>query len=432
MDINKVVKEKAEFNKDEEDAVIGAITVGVRYGFVDGAETNKADTSKYIATVSEDSYVQPYITVTEPNPSKERSAVEIDVDFTILDSNGNESSVSGLLAFSGFRRASGMIIDNYTVNNQNAYVHQRDTYDNLCYKVKNNKSFIFYKYVQIDDNQVDIHYPQSPNHQIRLKAENVSKFHVVHIGDGLAFGRICAFSTKGFTQNYQINTEVTGGTIDNTLTEIPAGESRTVHFAPTYADRQSLTGIIIDGEPIEINGDETEYTFNDINAYHTIEVEYSRPSEPKPNDGEGENGNENENGNGNENENGNGSENGSENGNENGSENGSGKENGDGKEEGTKEETEKNGTKTTTKDDNKNIIDKGSKGVNDAIKTADNDGKLEEVTKNAEKNANKGSKNVAPNLGPQAGGKSLLVIIAGVIAITVFLYKKSKKYKGIK
>ena len=73
----------------------------------------------------------------------------------------------------------------------------------------------------------------------------------------------------------QITTKVTGGTITPNVTNIKDGESRTITFEPTSAEKQYLKSIMVDGEPASITAYTNSCTFSNIMENHTIDVVYA-------------------------------------------------------------------------------------------------------------------------------------------------------------
>jgi uncharacterized repeat protein (TIGR02543 family) len=72
--------------------------------------------------------------------------------------------------------------------------------------------------------------------------------------------------------NYQIDTSVTNGTIDESVNEIASGTNKTIKY--TANNGYVLDKVIVDGIEQDIEVYPSSYTFNNITANHTINVVY--------------------------------------------------------------------------------------------------------------------------------------------------------------
>lgn len=68
---------------------------------------------------------------------------------------------------------------------------------------------------------------------------------------------------------YTIETSAENGTIDEAV-QVRRGKSGTVHFEPE--EHYELARLLVDGQEVEITGDETEYTFEDVQTSHTLQA----------------------------------------------------------------------------------------------------------------------------------------------------------------
>lgn len=283
-DINKVSRQLSEFNNTIDDGILGDNTIYFNYGYIEKSNSDKTNLSSYITSCNEGkNNIYPIFYISEASEFEKRTSIELDIDYTILDSEGNEAPVSGLLSLSSLGRTGGVFLKNIKATNTNSYIRNNNTNDNLYYIANDAGTFIFGKHILNEDSNVAYStvYPSSDSYRTEIKLDNISKYNVVLVSDGLAFGTPVVFSKALFNINYQIATSVTNGTIDNTVSEITAGDTKTIKFAPTDATKQQLEAILIDGEPIDITGNETQYTFNDIQAFHSIDVKYSSIPEDK-------------------------------------------------------------------------------------------------------------------------------------------------------
>lgn len=80
---------------------------------------------------------------------------------------------------------------------------------------------------------------------------------------------------------FSINTSISNGTITDSVSDIPAGENRTISFKPNdgcYINSVTVDGKVLDSDEIEMLkvGDHYEYVFENIQANHTIDVVCSK------------------------------------------------------------------------------------------------------------------------------------------------------------
>ena len=76
-----------------------------------------------------------------------------------------------------------------------------------------------------------------------------------------------------FHPTYKITTSVVGGIIDGNITDIDAGQSKTINYSPNVG--YQLKTITVDGQDVEITDANKDKTpFNNINSDHDIRVVY--------------------------------------------------------------------------------------------------------------------------------------------------------------
>lgn len=97
------------------------------------------------------------------------------------------------------------------------------------------------------------------------------------------FGRSAAVAINGNSRgtnsvsngiSYRILTEAVNGTIDETVTRIPSGTSRTIRFAPNEGDY--LKSLTVDGKEVPVTMNLDSYTFSDIRENHEIKAVFAK------------------------------------------------------------------------------------------------------------------------------------------------------------
>lgn len=91
-------------------------------------------------------------------------------------------------------------------------------------------------------------------------------------------------SPRLFKGTYRIQTEVVNGTITDSVTEIPIGDTREITYEPN--EGYHLESITVDGETVDPEIYESSYVFADITGDHTIRVVYTLDEEPETPDPE--------------------------------------------------------------------------------------------------------------------------------------------------
>lgn len=75
-------------------------------------------------------------------------------------------------------------------------------------------------------------------------------------------------------ENFKITTSVENGTITESKTDIPLGETRNISYSPN--EGYTLASITVDGEEVDITKYPLEYIFENVNQHHTIHVIFSK------------------------------------------------------------------------------------------------------------------------------------------------------------
>lgn len=138
---------------------------------------------------------------------------------------------------------------NGTVSESNAQVEPGGEYK-MTYQPNKNYEV---KSVTVDGKEVDIQkYPSE------YTFTNVNEDHSISV----EFSKI---------PKYKIDTKVTNGTIHKTKS-VYRDKSYTVSYQPD--EHYELESIVVDGKAIDIKGHETEYTFENVQDRHSIEVKF--------------------------------------------------------------------------------------------------------------------------------------------------------------
>ena len=194
--------------------------------------------------------------------------VEMDIEYIILDKNGNEYPVSGVLGLTDIDLNQGMYVDGYIANSDNTYM-RKDIKENndikIDYKTIDNKGTYIFTTDAADTNQASVY----------SLINNKSKINMC-----FTFNELDAYSsirmTSGVVKAYKrIDTSVVGGTITDSITNIKDGENKTITYSPNDADKQYLKSITVDGTEIPLDdNNKSSYTFSNIKEDHEIRVVY--------------------------------------------------------------------------------------------------------------------------------------------------------------
>ena len=101
--------------------------------------------------------------------------------------------------------------------------------------------------------------------------------------DYTTFGRSAAVAINGNSRgtnsvsngiSYRVLTEAVNGTIDETVTRILSGTSRTIHFTPN--EGYYLKSLTVDGTKVPVTEDLDSYTFSDIRENHEIKAVFAK------------------------------------------------------------------------------------------------------------------------------------------------------------
>ena len=233
--------------------------------FVKGRKTvEQADTgaTQYDITTYDMSFY-PTVGVEHANDS----SVEVDADYIILDKNGNEKAVSGVIGFTDIDLSQGMFIKGITANSTNTFMDDK-TIDTIKYNTNGNGTYI---YSTINTDLTD-----GIQNNAYLLAKEKSKMEMAFyfgptssttVGSGIRF-------RTGIVKTYhRIRTSVVKGTIDPNITDITDGQTKTINYRPnanTY-----LKSVTVDGNSVSTTTNANSYTFTNINEDHTIRVEYA-------------------------------------------------------------------------------------------------------------------------------------------------------------
>ena len=203
------------------------------------------------------------------NMTDETCKLEVKVKYSIIDKNGNEKSISGLLGIEDLDLREGLFIDDFIANPETNIFTPVRCSDSLKYKTVNNGTY-FYTDVSTDirDNSCDEY----------LLITRKSNLNMVLTWDRFAAGKSLTFvnENQDIVKRYKkITTEVIGGTITPTIDEIENGENRTVEYAPNDSSKQYLKSVKVDGVEQDLETYANSYTFSNITEDHEIIVEYA-------------------------------------------------------------------------------------------------------------------------------------------------------------
>ena len=134
---------------------------------------------------------------------------------------------------------------------------------------------VLFEIVEVNDHQAGITYDSSP-----VEASVPFENGVVDT-NGITYTRLGAdgsreelegadFTNRISADKYSITTNITGGTIDASITEITKGSDETINYSPS--EGYELKSITVDGQPVDITEYPSSYIFSDIAANHTIAV----------------------------------------------------------------------------------------------------------------------------------------------------------------
>ena len=196
---------------------------------------------------------------------------EIKVEYYIVDDEGNSIAISGVLAITDIDFNQGFYIDNFVATNdetnKNVFI-TNDTNTNvstIMYKLMNSSTGTYiYSTTNGDIEEIANTYLLMKN---KTKVDITFTFDSQNAYSSLVF-------VDGIVKRYKnIFTEVVGGTITPTITEIRDGENKTVVYSPNSV-RQYLKQIIVDGVEQPLTTYTTQYDFTNITQDHTIRVVY--------------------------------------------------------------------------------------------------------------------------------------------------------------
>ena len=211
--------------------------------------------------------------------SGERNKVEIDVTQTILDNNGQEKKVSGLLEIRDIDLEQGLAIENLEINADNVYMRKETenstkATDTIKYYKKDlsNNNSATYIYSTTDENFM------GNKGDVYVLINDSSKLNMTY-----TFGTKAAHSTVGFSKvanYYKIDKIVSYENEDDTTTSvvdnINAGTDKIVTYSPK-ADNYYLKRIKVDGEQKNLDTSiQNAYIFENINSNHIIEILYAK------------------------------------------------------------------------------------------------------------------------------------------------------------
>lgn len=232
-------------------------------------------------TISEiDNVYYPQYRYTEPctpqigvsGIASNNTTVNVDLDYYIIDENGNEKQFSGVMGIIDLDLNQGFYLDNYKASSQNKNVfinRDEEATNNLKYKSIEDGTYFF---SSTEDN--------TDGADIYALLENTNGVNM-----NLTFDSKTAYSSLEFQSDkvnkyYKIDKSVVGGTISernsNSLTQIQGGSNRTIVFSPNDASRQYLKSITVDSTKQNISNINIsdKWEFENINKDHSIEVVY--------------------------------------------------------------------------------------------------------------------------------------------------------------
>ena len=194
--------------------------------------------------------------------------LEVDVEYFIIDDEGNQHAVSGIFGITDIDLNQGAYVDNFEVqakveeNIGNTFLS--DNRDNIKYKKVGNGTFFY--------SETDQDTPNNDNAYVLV--DNQSKLDLSFTFD--AKGAYSSVIFEDALNRYKtITTEVENGTITPTVTHIKDGDDETISYTPN--EHYHLKSITVDGTPLtdeELTTNKDSYTFSDIDADHTIKVVY--------------------------------------------------------------------------------------------------------------------------------------------------------------
>ena len=192
---------------------------------------------------------------------------EISVEYFIVDKNGNETPFNGMFEVSDLDQYQGLVIKNFRASKDNAFIEK--AFDSVKYKYVNSSDFFVYTTVPGNlDGEKDTYYDY-------FLLNNRNKLEMVFTFDTVPAHSSILFNTDMMATYKEIVTEVVGGTITPSITNIKYGEDKTISYSPNNPERQYIKSITVDGQEIGTEkGNDNSYTFSNITDNHTIKVVY--------------------------------------------------------------------------------------------------------------------------------------------------------------
>ena len=191
---------------------------------------------------------------------------EITVEYYAIDKNGNEIPITGLLKVSDIDQYQGLAINNFKANKDNTFIDK--AFDSVKYKYENNNNdtYVYSTVPGALDDQKDTYY-----NYFLIKGQN--KLNMTFTFDSEPAHSSIVFDNSRLKTYKEIVTEVVGGTITPSITNIKIGENRTINYSPN-TNRQYLKSITVDGNNVKTDTYKDSYTFSNITDNHKIVVVY--------------------------------------------------------------------------------------------------------------------------------------------------------------
>lgn len=221
--------------------------------------------------------VYPFIELMGKQENTTDDKMEVDLEYFIVDSQGNETPISGVFGAEDIDYNQGIYIDGVKPNNQgsqkatNIYMREEDTqnktHEEIKYKTDENGMYVYTTY---ENNRNDDY------HDVYVLIDNKSKIPLTYTFDKIAAGSPLCFIDEELKYYKTITTEVIGGTIDPSIINIKDGENKTINYTPNQ--NYYLKSITVDGTPLtneQLVTYKNGYTFSNITENHTIKVEYA-------------------------------------------------------------------------------------------------------------------------------------------------------------